>query len=81
MVQILKEIAPDTSDLELIAYLDRFQDSINKALDEFEDRLEIVYALPVRPVNGMMRYFGITIPPDITALGFWGYEEGVWVKL
>ena len=81
MAKMFKEIAPDATDSEMVAYLDRLQDNVNRALAEIEDRLEIVYALPERPINGMMRYYGVIIPPDITALGFWGYEDDAWVKL
>lgn len=37
-------------------------------------------ATAITPINGMMLYV-TTIGGVFISKGFWGYEEGVWVKL
>ena len=74
------EYPPIDLDPELEAYLVRVLTVIVNALGE-SNKLEVMTRLPDRPRNGLIYYFGIILLPDITTPGFWGFEEGAWVKL
>ncbi|RKY42321.1 MAG: hypothetical protein DRP85_03280 [Candidatus Makaraimicrobium thalassicum] len=80
MVYIAIEPPPLGTDEDLTSYLFRAFQEIAEAISKV-NKLDIRNILPDRPQNGGMYYFGQIILPDITGPGFWGYEEGAWVKL
>jgi hypothetical protein len=43
-------------------------------------KLQILYAAPARPVNGMMVYADGTLWNPGAGVGFYGYQAGAWVK-
>lgn len=63
----------------LVEWLTRMIILINGELDQVRD-LPVEGRYPLKPRNGMIRYFSFT-DGTITSKGFWGYQEGVWVKL
>lgn len=64
---------------KLAEWLTRMITLINGVFDQMHD-LPVSGSYPNKPRNGMIRYFNF-IDGTITSKGFWGYEEGVWVKL
>lgn len=43
--------------------------------------IPVVGVLPDKVRNGRIYYFTQIIGATITSVGFWGYENGAWVKL
>ena len=60
-------------------WITRLVNNINACLDQVYD-MDPLTELPKNPQPGMVRYFKVTIAPDITSTGFWGYS-GTWTKL
>jgi len=80
MPSIGLEQPPLDTDLDLSAYIVRMFEKVDVALQKGESHTPI-FDLPLKPKNGDIRYFGAIVLPDVTAVGFWGYEEGTWTKL
>lgn len=74
------EQPPYDTDPELIAYLNRLVISINTQL-EADGKLTKRTQLPSSPVEAKVYYFSVPIAPDITAKGYWVYEDGTWQSL
>lgn len=60
----------------LVRQLTELQNSIEKS-----NKLPVLMNLPEKPKPGSMYYFGRTIAPNITAIGFWGYTATGWRRL
>ncbi len=43
--------------------------------------LDVLTALPAKPVKGRLYYFDNVIGTTITSKGYWGYDGSIWVKL
>lgn len=76
---ITSEQPPGDTPLRLKEWLSRLVININASIGQSSD-LDPQGSLPDKPANGMIRYFDFVSGP-ITQKGFWGYEEGAWVKL
>ena len=40
-----------------------------------------ISAMPVRPATGRVYFFSQTIEPNITAIGWWGWNGSTWSQL
>ena len=84
MVELSRNISseqpPATVDDELSSYLVRMFEQVAIALSQ-SAQVPISNTLPDKPTDGKIYYFGQTIAPDIISVGFWGFENGAWVKL
>ena len=81
MASISIEQPPDEIELNTSAYLNRQFISINLALNETNIMPQIL-DIPNSPINGTVVYFKLPVNNTvITQAGFWGYEEGAWIKL
>lgn len=74
------EQPPPETEQQMSDYLVRQFVGVRDALDA-TTRLPSLFAVPAKPRNGDVRYFGQAIPPQIQYPGFWGYENGRWVPL
>ena len=63
---------PDTNE-ELSQWLSQLTDAINSALSKNND-FPPIYKMPGYQYNGMVRYFGAVVAPDIPI-------EGLYIKL
>ena len=80
MASIGNEQPPVDLEVTLREYLSRRFVEINIALSKSQ-KFPPIYVLPTKPQDGNVEYFGQIIGTTITSVGFWGYENGVWVKL
>lgn len=78
-MSISLEQPPVNTDAELSGYLNRKFVDIAIELERASSP-PVINVIPLKPSNGEIYYFG-TIVGAITVKGFWGYEEGSWVKL
>jgi len=74
------EQPPIGTDIDLTSYLARRFIDVNNALGQ-TNYFKPIYEMPNDPLNGTIQYFGEPIAPLITEPGFWGYEQGLWIKL
>ena len=79
MIDFTIEVPPASVDDELRQYLNRQFHILSEAIRHNWD-FEVTHNLPEKYEDGMIRYFGTT-NITITSVGFWGYENGTWVKL
>lgn len=77
-MQFFIEQAPDELSDEVKAYLERMFRNINHAINEVVPKLN---TMPHGAQDGSLYYFSVVIRPEITQIGFWGKEAGLWVKL
>jgi hypothetical protein len=80
MASISNEQPPIETAIELREYLSRRFIEIGIALGQSK-KFPPIYILPDKPQDGNVEYFGQIIGATITSIGFWGYENGVWIKL
>tara|TARA_R110000803_G_scaffold210829_1_gene284073 strand:- start:17080 stop:17322 length:243 start_codon:yes stop_codon:yes gene_type:complete len=80
MVSIGSEQPPYDVPPALAEYLRRQFIAINIALQS-NGHINPIYVLPDKPRDGNIYYFGQIIGATITSIGFWGYENGGYVKL
>lgn len=73
MRQINDEQPPESAQPDVKQWLSQLVDEINASLTRVHD-FEPVYDMPQRTFNGMVRYFGGAVLPDIPA-------EGLYIKL
>ena len=75
----MSEIAPQSTDPELSAYLSRMFDRIENGLEN-KDKLVVSKLLPPKPILGKQYYFEATIPgdPDITQEGLYVVKSTGW---
>lgn len=74
-------ITPVQASAEIRAYID---DQLAKIAEIINDGIlfcDILTAPPAKPQNGMIVYADGTLWNPGSGLGFYGYENGVWVKL
>jgi len=74
------EQPPESTANELSEYLVREIRRITMTIEN-TNKLTPINNLPAKPQDGHFYYFARTITPNITSIGFWGYEAGTWVKL
>jgi hypothetical protein len=77
---ISNEQPPADTEFSLREYLSRRFVEVGIALSQSK-KFPPIYVLPDKPQDGNVEYFGQIIGATITSVGFWGYENGVWVKL
>ena len=80
MANIGSEQPPLSTPDELREFLARQFVLVNNALAQ-SNKFPPIYNLPDKPQDGNLYYFGRIIGATITSIGFWGYENGAWVKL
>lgn len=80
MATISNEQPPVELPADLREYLSRRFVEIGIALQQSK-KFPPIYSLPAKPQDGNVEYFGQIIGATITSVGFWGYENGAWVKL
>tara|TARA_R110000822_G_C15338773_1_gene495880 strand:- start:7136 stop:7378 length:243 start_codon:yes stop_codon:yes gene_type:complete len=80
MVSIGSEQPPSDAPPALAEYLRRQFIAINIAL-QGKSHINPIYVLPDKPRDGNIYYFGQIIGATIPNIGFWGYENGAYVKL
>ena len=71
---------PDDVTEPLREYLSRLFLQIDISLGQ-NNKIAVSGALPDKPQDGNIYYFSQIIAPDITSIGFWGYENSAWLKL
>ena len=80
MASISNEQPPADTEFSLREYLSRRFIEVGIALSQSK-KFPPIYTLPEKPQDGNVEYFGVIIGTTITSIGFWGFENGVWVKL
>lgn len=75
-----QEQPPVEQPARLREWLSRMMLLINGALRD-KDNLEPTGKMPTVAYNGMVKYFSVAIPPDISYPGPWMYIEGEWVSM
>lgn len=71
------EQPPSNTDAQLAEYLTRQLSLLQNQIDNAA-ALNVLTALPAKPLVGKMYYFGNTIAPTITTAGVWAYKSTGW---